>query len=96
MKGIGAKEQPGQTMDGELVVSEIARCGYSFTSNGQVKILRKVELSQQGRKRNEKQAIGIDLGTTFSAMATINAAGKPEIVRIKRQDYRICRVLSAR
>jgi hypothetical protein len=44
MKGIGAKEQPGQTMDGELVVSEIARCGYSFTSNGQVKILRKVEV----------------------------------------------------
>ena len=34
----------------------------------------------------KSKAIGIDLGTTFSAMATINAAGKPEIVANKEGD----------
>ena len=28
----------------------------------------------------KKHAIGIDLGTTYSALATLNSSGKPEIV----------------
>ena len=31
-------------------------------------------------KMNERKAVGIDLGTTFSAMAHIDAYGKPQII----------------
>src|SRR5437588_12422162 len=39
-----------------------------------------LDLMKQETKKRHRKAVGIDLGTTFSAIAHVNNYGKPEII----------------